>query len=94
MKCSGSHVSKAAMIAERLKRNVRGLLKILICMWGSANCANWIDGLNQLNMKYSNTVQSAIKFERMESSLKKNKIYVYDNVINKGKKTEGLNRVI
>ena len=75
--------SFGSVFAERFNRTIRDLLKKIVFEHGDAN---WIDVLPTITKQYNNRIHSSTKFTPIQASLKKNKGYVYKNLLDKRKK--------
>ena len=62
---------------------IRDLLKKIVFEHGDAN---WIDVLPTITKQYNNRVHSSTKLTPIQSSLKKNEGFVYNNLLDKRKK--------
>ena len=75
--------SVGAVFAERFNRTIRDLLKKIVFEKGDAK---WIDVLPLITKQYNNRIHSSTKLTPIQVSLKKNKGYVYKNILDKRKK--------
>ena len=77
------YTSLGAVFAERFNRTTRDLLKRPFFERGDAN---WIDVLPTITKQYNKKIHSSTKLTPIEASLKKNKGYVYQKLLDKRKK--------
>ena len=75
--------SYGAVFAERFNRTIRDLLKKIVFEKGDGN---WIDVLPTITKQYNNKVHSSSKLTPIQASLKRNEVYVYNNLLDKRKK--------
>ena len=75
--------SYGAVFAERFNLTIRNLLKKIVFEQGDAK---WIDVLPTITKQYNNRIHSSTKLSPKDASLKKNKGYVYKNLLDKRKK--------
>ena len=75
--------SLGAVFGERFNRTIRALLKRPVF---GRNDANWIDILPTITKQNDNRIHLSTKLTAIEASLKKNKGYVYQNLLDKRKK--------
>ena len=82
--------SYGAVFAERFNRAIRGLLKMIVFEQGDAK---WIVALPTITKQYNNRILSSTKLTPVQGSLKKNKGYLYKNLLDtKENQTKILNR--
>ena len=74
-----------AVFAERFNRTIRDLLKRPVFEKGGGN---WIDVLPTITKQYNNKTHSSTKLTPTQASLKKNKGYVYKNLLDKREKVK------
>ena len=72
-----------AVFAERFNRTIRDLLKRIVF---EQSDANWIDILPKITKEYNNRIHSSTKLTPIQASLKKNEVFVYNNLIDKRQK--------
>ena len=75
--------SFGAVFAERFNLTIRNLTKRPVFEKGDAK---WIDILSNITNQYNNKVHSSTNLTPIQASLKKNKGYVYKNLLDKRKK--------
>ena len=75
--------SYGADFAERFNRTIRDLLTKIVFERGDAI---WIDVLQTITKQYNNKLHSSTKLSPKHASLKKNKGFVYKNLLDKRKK--------
>ena len=75
--------SYGAVFAERFNPTIRDLLKKIVFEQGDAK---WIDILPTITKQYNNRIHSTTKLTPIQASLKKNKGYVYKNLLDERKK--------
>ena len=76
---------KGAVIAERVNKTIRYLLKKPIFEKGNSD---WLSELLPITKTYNNTFHHSIKMSPVQASLKKNEDIVYFNLQDKRKKKE------
>ena len=77
--------SYGAVFAERFNRTIRDLLKKIVFEQGDAK---WIDILPMITEQYNNRIHTSTKLSPKDASLKKNKGFVYKNLLDKRKKVK------
>ena len=77
--------SVGALFAQRLIRTSRNLLKRLVFLRGDGK---WIDVLPTKTNQFEKRIHPSIKLTPTQASLEKNEGFVYENVLNKQKKTK------
>ena len=85
IKLYSRNISNGAVFAERFNRTIRDLLKKPVFEKGDGN---WIDVLHIITKHYNNRIHSSTKLTPIQASLKKNEGYVYNNLLQKGKKVK------
>ena len=83
IKIYSRNTSLGAVYAERFNITIRNLLKRPVFEKGDAN---WIDILPKITKQYKNRIHSSTKLTPIQASLKKNKRFVYKNLLDKRKK--------
>ena len=84
-KLCSRNTSLGAVFAERFYRTMKNLLIWRVFEKGDGN---WIDVLPTITKQYNNRVHSSTKLTPIQASLKKNEHYVYNNLIDKRKKSK------
>ena len=74
-----------AVFAERFNRTIRDLLKRTVFENGDIS---WIEVLPKITKQYNNRIHTSTKLSPKDASLKKNEGYVYNNLLDKRKKTK------
>ena len=77
------YTDKGPPVVERFNRTIRDMLKKPIFLNGDAN---WINIIPTIINKYNNKIHSTIKLTPIQASLKENKEYVYQNLLDIRKK--------
>ena len=77
--------SYGAVFAERFNHTIRDLLKKPVFEKVESN---WIDVLPTITKQYNNRTHSSTKLTPIQASLKKNEGYVYNNLLDKRKKSK------
>ena len=77
------NTSLGVVFAERFNRTMRDLLKRPVFEKGDGN---WIDLLPAITKQYNTRIHSSTKLTPIQASLRKNKGYVYKNLLDKRKK--------
>ena len=75
--------SLGAVFAERFNRTIRDLLKRPVFEKGGGK---WIDILPTITKQYNNRIHTSTKLSPKDASLKKNKRFVYKNLLDKRNK--------
>ena len=75
--------SYGAVFAERFNRTIRDFLKKPVF---EKRDGKWIDVLHTITKQYNNRIHSSTKLTPIQASLKKNKGFVYKNLIDKRNK--------
>ena len=73
------------VFAERFNRTIRDLLKKIVFEQGDAK---WIDILPTITKQYTSRIHSYFKLTPIQASLEKNEGFVYNNLLDKRKKTK------
>ena len=77
--------SLGAVLAERFNRTIRGLFKRPVFeKWEG----KWIDILPPITKQYSNRIHTSTKLSPKDVSLKKNEVFVYNNLLDKRKEVK------
>ena len=77
--------SLGAVFAERFNSTIRDFLKKIVFEQGDAK---WIDVLPTKTKQYNNRIHISTKLSPKDASLKKNEGFVYNNLLDKRKKTK------
>ena len=77
------YTDKGAVIAERLNKTVRNLIKKPVFEKGRAN---WLSELPSIIKQYNNTIHNSIKMAPIQASKKSNERKVYSNLQDKREK--------
>ena len=83
IKICSRNTSVGAVFAERFNKTIRNLLKRPVFGFGDAN---WINVLPTITKKDNNRIHSSTKLTPIQGSSKKNKGFVYENLLDKRKK--------
>ena len=77
-------------MAEKFVRTIRDFLQSLVF---ERSDANWIDFLPIITKQYNNRVHTSTKLTPVQGSLKKNEVYIYQNLLDNWKKIKQKSQV-
>ena len=85
IKIYSRNTSLGAVFAERFNRTIRDLLKRPVFEKGDGN---WIDILPTVTKQFNNRVHASTRLTPTQACLKKNEGFIYNNLLDKRRKTQ------